>query len=252
MSFNEILNNSWFIGIVGGIISGLIVYCISTYFLNKKKRSEYKKDIMAANNAVFEVIRPYIANNGIPDKRKIGSVINSISRRFDVDKDKMISIPEIYEDLIVEFMSNLYIPDKEKAKHIDLLLETIDISSYNKNKETSNEEDKSLSIKKFNKPSVILGIVVAIITSITGVALDIQPQLFNKNSIIVLALIAVSVVALVIMIVLLINIRKSRSTRNNLNRHIYDYDYLKMVNHGTSMNEPFKGDFKLYDYFEDK
>lgn len=67
--FMEFMQNAWVVGIAGGIISGIIVYYITSCVLDRKKKSEHKRNIVMANNAVFDLLRPYIANFGLPDKK---------------------------------------------------------------------------------------------------------------------------------------------------------------------------------------
>ena len=71
--FIKFMQNAWVIGIAGGTISGIIVYYITVYGLDRKKKSDHKRNIAYANNAVLDVLRPYIANSGLPNKKRVGS-----------------------------------------------------------------------------------------------------------------------------------------------------------------------------------
>lgn len=116
------MHNAWVIGIVGGIISGIIVYYITIYVLDRKKKSDHKRDITYANNAVLDILRPYIANSGLPSKKELEVIINSISRHYGVKNDEMYSITSFYEDLVLEFIGNMYIPNEMKKENIEKLL----------------------------------------------------------------------------------------------------------------------------------
>ena len=63
-NFTWLLNSSWFVGIITGIISGIIVYFITSYIIENKKKIEKKKRIAIANDAVLSLLRPHIANSG--------------------------------------------------------------------------------------------------------------------------------------------------------------------------------------------
>ncbi len=41
----DIFNNSWITGIGGGIVSGFIVYFVTSKFLSKKQKKEYSQKI---------------------------------------------------------------------------------------------------------------------------------------------------------------------------------------------------------------
>lgn len=63
----------------------------------------------------------------MPNKKELEAIINSILRQYGVKHDEMHSIYIFYEDLVLEFIGNLYIPDEVKKKNIEKLLENIDI-----------------------------------------------------------------------------------------------------------------------------
>lgn len=127
---------------------------------------------MAANRAVFEIVRPYIANSGLPDKTKLDAIMNSIARKYEIERHEMSSISAIYEDLIVEFMSNLYIPDEIKNKNIDLLLKNVQDLKLNayENVEESNEHTVAKTRLKggFSKGSAVLGTTISMISFCIG------------------------------------------------------------------------------------
>lgn len=62
----------------------------------------------------------------MPNKKELEAIINSISRQYGIKHDEMNIISTFYEDLVLEFIGNLYIPDEVKKKNIEKLVENID------------------------------------------------------------------------------------------------------------------------------
>ena len=56
-----IFQSSWFIGIATGIISGVLVFFITKFFMNKKDKTEYYQNVRNANDRVIAALKPYIA-----------------------------------------------------------------------------------------------------------------------------------------------------------------------------------------------
>lgn len=255
MQFISVLENSWFIGIVGGIISGLIVYFITASFLERKKRIDHKKDIMAANRAVFEIVRPYIANSGLPDKTKLDAITNSIARKYEIERHEMSSISAIYEDLIVEFMSNLYIPDEIKNKNIEILLKNVQDLKFNscENVEESNKFTVSKNPLKggFSKESAALGFTISLFSFCIGFIGN--ATLGSGFSIIVCGIsLVVAIMAISFGLIQLIKAKRANSFERKLTQHLYSKDFMRVANHGTSIRDVFGKEFRFIDFFEDE
>lgn len=253
MQFISVLKNSWFIGIAGGIISGLIVYFITAYFLERKKRMDHKKDIMAANRAVFEIVRPYIANSGLPDNTTLDAIMNSIARKYEIERYEMSSIATIYEDLIVEFMSNLYIPDDIKNKNINILLKNVQDLKHNvyENVEESNTHTVSKKPLKggFSKESAVLGTTISMISFCIGFIGNVT--LGSGFSIIVCGIsLIVAIVAISFATIQLIKVKRANSFERRLSHRLYSKDFTRMVNHGTPISDSFGKEFQFVDFFE--
>lgn len=65
----DFLQNPWVCGIGGGIISGIIVFYITKWLMGKKDNSMYLRQIQSANTEVISILKPYIADNGLPNKK---------------------------------------------------------------------------------------------------------------------------------------------------------------------------------------
>lgn len=76
--------NTWVVGIITGIISGIAVSFFSKFFVKKKENIEYKKQIKSANLEVISALKPYIADNGLPEIRIFRALIFSVARKYSV------------------------------------------------------------------------------------------------------------------------------------------------------------------------
>ena len=69
----DIFNNSWVIGIGGGILSGFIVTLITRYLFSKKDNKEYVQKVATVDSEVVYALRPRISEGHIPDNEVLSS-----------------------------------------------------------------------------------------------------------------------------------------------------------------------------------
>ena len=62
------LQNPWVVGIGGGIVSGIIVYFITSWLYKRKDNSKYLEQISRANLDIIQALKPYVAERGLPEK----------------------------------------------------------------------------------------------------------------------------------------------------------------------------------------
>ena len=60
MDWMSIFSNEWFTGIVCGIISGIVVYWITTRAYSRKQSKEYWQRVKAANNEILYTMRRHL------------------------------------------------------------------------------------------------------------------------------------------------------------------------------------------------
>ncbi len=252
--FIEFMQNAWVIGIAGGTISGIIVYYITVYVLDRKKKSDYKRNIAYANNAVLDILRPYIANSGLPNRKELEAIINSISRQYGVKHDEMNSISTFYEDLVLEFIGNLYIPDEVKRINIEKLLENIDTL---KNETVTESNQAQVQVTK-GKTVKIIGILVGTSSVMISILAGAIASGSGKGSfnLIVGIISAFSVIITMVLAVwsYLRTIKRSKIYRNHgskIKDYVVDRDYLRMENCGTDMNDSFNDHFSFINYFKE-
>lgn len=170
MKTEDIINNAWFVGIVGGIISGIIVFYISKFVLEKRSKSEYLKNIHEANEIVKDYIRGYIVEIELPSSFVIESVKNSVAREMNIEVKEMDSLKNICEDLIKETIANVYFSIRDKKTYIENIEKYI-IENDNNEKFAVPPQDveKSFSSEKIKLISTVIGIVSSILTIIGAI-----------------------------------------------------------------------------------
>ncbi|RJX28941.1 MAG: hypothetical protein C4525_15320 [Desulfarculus sp.] len=111
------LNNSWLIGIIGGLISGVLVTIISGFCLARRENRRYFRKVSAANKEVILSIKPGISENFIPNLDVFEALINATSRGYEVDPADLHSPSEIAEELTKEIMGSSFIPARAKEEY---------------------------------------------------------------------------------------------------------------------------------------
>ena len=106
------LQNSWVVGIGGGIVSGIIVYFITNWLYKRKDNSKYLEQINRANMDIIQALKPYVAERGLPEKEIVDAIIVSTARKYKVKCDELYSIRIICEELIREIVENVYVASK--------------------------------------------------------------------------------------------------------------------------------------------
>jgi hypothetical protein len=115
--------NTWFVGIVGGIISGLMVFYITNWISSKVNKKEYFKKVVNANNEVVYVLRQAISEGEFPDANIIDSIIKATGRKYFVNVKDMYAGSAIIENLVKEVFDTSFISTDIKIESSKRLLE---------------------------------------------------------------------------------------------------------------------------------
>lgn len=115
MIMMEILSNPWFVGIVGGILSGLLTTVISRSVFSRRDKREYVQRIATANRDVVYAIRSGIPEGEVPSFEIVEAMIASAARKYGVETSDMLGPKEVAEDLVKEVMDSSFISAKSKA-----------------------------------------------------------------------------------------------------------------------------------------
>lgn len=170
----EFLSNSW----VVSIISGIIVFFLTNAFIMFQNKRKYKKQIKDANIMILNDIREYVVDNDLPEKEVINAIKASISRKYNIKFEELLSIKELCEELITDIISNIYISNENKVKYINMLQNYLkDNNNIHNIKPSDNDgqdehfSDMQLEIKNMKKEivrrtSISLGMLFSLSLSI--------------------------------------------------------------------------------------
>lgn len=226
----DILNNPWVSGIGGGIISGLIVYFTTNWLLWKKQNKEYLQKVTTANNEILYSVRPLIVQKQIPSLEIIESIIESIARKYEVNKKDLLDMPLLSDDLIREVMENAFL---DSTKKVEFCKEINDLKKINI-KEDKNYKFESVLYSKNRISSEYLSstlaMTVATMTLIipTLFALKDKSILNINESSVVIETIPLLLVSVLIPIMAIIIIPDSKKVlRRIMNRLHEQEDELK-------------------------
>ncbi len=114
--------SSWFVGIVTGLISGLLVYAITNWIMKKRGKEEYYRRVSDANRDVITSLKPYISEKGLPDAEIFKAIISSTARTCSVETKDMYSISVFCEELIREIIGDVYVSSDKKKEYADELI----------------------------------------------------------------------------------------------------------------------------------
>lgn len=195
----EFLSNSWVIS----IISGIIVFFLTNFFINIKNRSKYKKQIHDANIMILNHLRGYVVDNDLPKQEIIEAVKNSIAREYNVKCINLLSTKEICEELVKDIIGNIYISNNNKKTYIDMLGNYLeqnkDINIEDANKNTCDDMyNKAPHRHLTNIIAIMSGLITILGTSLFSVIEKTSNDIFDINNII--AILAVIIIGSVILI----------------------------------------------------
>lgn len=166
-----IFQNSWVVGIATGIISGILVFFITKFFINRKDKTEYYRKVKSANDEVIAALKPYIADKGLPEPEVFDSLIISTARAHQVQQKDMFSIENYCEELIREIISDVYVSNDKKQQYTNSLADYKRDSVQTKmdielRKAISDIELSEMKSKYNNRLSLYLAMFVALFGSL--------------------------------------------------------------------------------------
>lgn len=228
MNFFE---NAWFVGISTGIISGVLVFFLTKWIMDKKGKIEYFKQVHNADQNVINALKPYIADKGLPEIEIFEALIASVARSFCIDRSDMFSIGTYCEELIREIISDVYVSNDKKQEYTNSLAE------YKRNLEKSKEKagdivgNSSLSSNYGEKMTRLISAYLSIGTAILSVIVVVfgkenieAKSLFDKTPIIWIPILLSMLVTLIMLLTVLLEIVLKRIERHKGERLEIDID----------------------------
>lgn len=162
----EFLNNSWVVGVVGGLISGLLVWLITTKLFKSKQTREYTHKVITVNGELIYSLRSGISQRKLPSLDVLDALKNATARKYSVDVRDIYTNKELAEELIKEIMDSSFIPVESKDNFFELLNPLLNEMLPQQQKEVEKKNIKKLENRNdaFQVISMILAIFVAFST----------------------------------------------------------------------------------------
>lgn len=165
------LENPWFVGIVGGILSGIAATWLSRLLFSKRDNREYAQKVAAVNREVIYSVRPGISEGNIPGAEVLNALVASTCRKYAVSISDAFTVDQISEELVKEVMDSSFISSATKQDYCAKLLamqpslplvpqEQVPVAS----RKASVESIESLRSKMLGQMSAITGVMVATLT----------------------------------------------------------------------------------------
>ena len=212
----ELLNNPWFVGIGGGVLSGLIVAYISRVIFSRRDNREYAQKISQANHEVLYAVRPGILEGIITNNEILKSLISATARKYSVDADDMHGLDAVSSELIKEIMDSSFISAEAKKEFCEKLTTIKEEEPRHERVEVDREY--SISARYRKQMVAMLSGMVGILTALAGLLLT-----FNKSNgitdpkfLAILVLPAVVAIVLMFAVVMVCELQKMRIKTLNL------------------------------------
>ena len=166
----NILDNPWFVGIVGGVLSGVAATWLSRLLFSKRDNREYAQKVAAVNREVIYSVRPGISEGNIPGVEVLNALVASTCRKYAVAVNDAFTVDQISEELVKEVMDSSFISSATKQDYCARLLamqtplppapeERVAVF-----KKASVESIENLRSKMLTQMSAITGVMVATLT----------------------------------------------------------------------------------------
>ena len=85
---------------------------------NRKGNNEYLQRIKTANNEILYSVRPLVIDKRIPTSEIISAIRSSVSRRYGVRIEDLITDQSLYNDLVSEIMTNAFLSSEQKMSSV--------------------------------------------------------------------------------------------------------------------------------------
>lgn len=117
------LDNAWVVGIVGGIVSGIIVFLITNWLFSGQGKRELGRRIALANREVVLAVRQGIPENTVPTPEVLDALTKATARKHALRAEELYGAAEVAQDLIKEVMDSSFISAATKEEYCKRLAE---------------------------------------------------------------------------------------------------------------------------------
>lgn len=174
----ELLNNSWVVGIGGGILSGLIVTWLTRILFSKKDQRETAMKINSANQELIYAIRPEISEDEVPSVEVVDALRNATARKYKLDPSRLYSTNQIAEELIKEIMDSAFISSSTKKSYC----ESLRVSIHSGTQTESSQFDNEVFIAKIEYKDKMTALLSMTLGTIAALATMLSFLRSNLNS----------------------------------------------------------------------
>ena len=119
---DDLIANPWIVGIGGGVISSLIVFFITKFFLSTKENKEYEQKVRLATNEVVYAVRPLVIDKAIPANDVLAALRSAIAVKYGVKVSDVLGIKQLVSILVLEILSNSFLNSSQKNEYCNLLM----------------------------------------------------------------------------------------------------------------------------------
>lgn len=201
----KFLSNSW----VVSIVSGIIVFVITSSFMVFQDKRHNKKKVYDANIMILNHLRSYVVDNELPEIEIINALKNSLAREYGVKYEELLSTKSVCEDLVKDILGNNYISNDNQKKYITMLHNYIkQINTINVNLD-NNENESNTSVIN-NKTKLYMSSFAGLATSAMGLIMTIYDMNYNINSTTLISAVSTIILIIVIVYLIMIYIKKYR------------------------------------------
>jgi hypothetical protein len=201
----SIINNPWFIGIGGGVLSGFVVTVITRYLFSRRDNREYLQRVVTANQEMLYAVRPGISEGVIPSQTVLAALIKATGQKYGVDYRDLHQASDLADVLTKEVMDSSFLSASAKAEFCDRLGKLkpkpeapVPIQEPPSHPKTVSEIAVYRQ-RMVQKMSVMLGVMAALMTATVGFVgpfKDMFSEIGSKNVLIVVPTILTVVVAM--------------------------------------------------------
>ncbi len=158
----SILKNSWVIGLATGVVSGLLVFFVTSFLFDNKKKRDYELHVKEANLDIVNALKPYIAEQGLPGYQVLVSLITSTSRKYGVDIKDLLTPVQVCEELIREIISDVYVTSEKKKEYTEKVAEfkesiAKESGALNRSQDNNKKDNNSTTRLQLSIILIILG-----------------------------------------------------------------------------------------------
>ncbi|HDV8364270.1 TPA: hypothetical protein RKT18_005433 [Bacillus cereus] len=174
----DFISNPWFVGIAGGIVSGVIVFFITTAISNKISKKDYYNSVKEVNFKVSKMLIMSISEGKIPNPQVVSALLSSLAKRNNILLKDINTVEETYNDLVTELFETNFIPVEKKQTLANELIDTKESLKQtiilDENKDI-NEDEKYLRYRSTRfKYLYILGVTVSAYMFLILTLLDVK------------------------------------------------------------------------------